>query len=747
MTYPEHARGDHEVVLELVVTTEGAVESAVAVRGEPPFSTLAEQAALGWTFEPARRGDQPIKAKIRFLVTFVEPEAQPVAPERLPTEPTPPAADAEGRARAETETEAPKPPEVYEVEVHGERPGLRRELTQAEIKEMPGAFGDPFRAIEALPGVVPIVSGVPYFYVRGAPPGNVGYFFDGIPVPALYHFAAGPGVLHPSLVERVDLYAGAYPARFGRFAGGIVAGEMAPPGSQTRGEASVRIIDSGGMVETPILGGRGNAMAGGRYSYTATVLSLLVPDITVNYWDYQSRIGYQLDDDDRIEVFGFGSGDYIAEDVQEADGTTRTRTIVDLGFHRLDLRWDRQLEKGSFRQALMLGLDETRVDSGNVLFTNKLVGLRSELRHQASPTVLVRSGADFLFERLGQKLEQEEQDVVEPAAADPSAPPDPSAPGPDQGVVEGDGGSGNDDIGLDFDRHRSDFVFGVYTDLVIDATKDVEVTPGLRSDLFVSGDDFAVGVDPRITARFAITDKLTLTHGFGIVHQAPSFVIPIPGVKPSLQGGLQRAFQYSSGVEYELPHGFLTSLVLFQNLFFNMTDLIGLAQLNETNDGEDAFRMTGRGVGAEMMIRRSLTRDLGGFLSYTLTRSERSAGRLEGPSTTDRSHVLNLAASYNLGRNWRLGGRLLFYSGIPARVAYVEAAKDPPRTPPFWRLDWRLQKRWPSADGKGYWGLVFEVLNTTLNKEVLDRSCNAFQCSDEEIGPVTIPSVGVEAAF
>jgi hypothetical protein len=179
-----------------------------------------------------------------------------------------------------------------------------------------------------------------------------------------------------------------------------------------------------------------------------------------------------------------------------------------------------------------------------------------------------------------------------------------------------------------------------------------------------------------------------------------------------------------------------------------MTDLIGLAQLNETSeDDEEVFRMTGRGVGAELMIRRSLTRALGGFLSYTFTRSERSAGRLKGPATTDRTHVLNLAGSYNLGRNWRFGSRFLFYSGIPARVAYVEAARDPPRTPPFWRIDWRLQKRWPSADGKGYWGLVLEVLNTTLNKEVLDRSCNAFQCVDEEIGPVTIPSIGVEAAF
>jgi hypothetical protein len=46
-----------------------------------------------------------------------------------------------------------------------------------------------------------------------------------------------------------------------------------------------------------------------------------------------------------------------------------------------------------------------------------------------------------------------------------------------------------------------------------------------------------------------------------------------------------------------------------------------------------------------------------------------------------------------------------------------------------------------------WWGFVLEVLNTTLNKEVLDSSCNAYRCEDEEFGPLTIPSIGFEGAF
>jgi hypothetical protein len=90
---------------------------------------------------------------------------------------------------------------------------------------------------------------------------------------------------------------------------------------------------------------------------------------------------------------------------------------------------------------------------------------------------------------------------------------------------------------------------------------------------------------------------------------------------------------------------------------------------------------------------------------------------------------------------------LLFYSGIPTHVAYIKAAQAPPRTPPFWRLDFKLQKRWYIKAPDAWWGLALEVLNSTLNKETLNGNCNAYTCNYDSIGPVTIPSIGAEGAF
>ena len=78
------------------------------------------------------------------------------------------------------------------------------------------------------------------------------------------------------------------------------------------------------------------------------------------------------------------------------------------------------------------------------------------------------------------------------------------------------------------------------------------------------------------------------------------------------------------------------------------------------------------------------------------------------------------------------------------------------RDPPFYRVDVRLEKRW-SLGRNGYIAFIAEGQNVTLNKEVtpFGLSCRGTateqsqttQCSHASIGPITIPSLGVEASF
>ena len=84
---------------------------------------------------------------------------------------------------------------------------------------------------------------------------------------------------------------------------------------------------------------------------------------------------------------------------------------------------------------------------------------------------------------------------------------------------------------------------------------------------------------------------------------------------------------------------------------------------------------------------------------------------------------------------------------VSPRRSVTPTRRSPPRElAPFYRIDWQLEKRWPFGEHR-YLSLIFEFLNTTLSREVLRASCTAIYCTEDVFGPVSVPSIGVEAAF
>jgi TonB family protein len=716
--YPEGASGEHEVLLEIVVGADGRVESTRVVEGASPFVHAVTHAATEWRFAPARRGDQPVRARIRARIHFAPPAA-PSAPITRPA--APPAA---APITATAGKQAP-----LEVTAIGDpvAPGSTS-MRNAEVRVLPGAFGDPFRAIEAMPGVTPVFSGLPYFYVRGAPPGNVGYFLDGIRVPALFHLLAGPAVVPPALIDRVELFPGGYPAQYGRFAGGIVIGETRAPSSEWRAEGTLRLVDAGALVEAPLPGGLGSALAGARYSYTAPVVSLFAPDIKLDYWDYQGRLAINLSPRQRLTLFAFGSHDYSAQLTNHI-----WQPIFATDFHRVDLRYDATIgEHTEVQQAVTFGVDSSRATGA---FPGKGVettlaqpvvhdtsfAARTRVVHRASDRVLVRAGADATL---------------------------------DSYTVD-TGGALQDSLHLF--TSRQDIAVGAYADAVIDAGRGVELTPGVRMDLWGSQGVTALSVDPRFAVRAKVTDRVRLVDAIGLAHQAPGFAIQVPGVAIArLAGGLQRSFQVSSGVEADLPLSFTASATLFYDAFFNLNDPFGVAASEDDpfHKASGAFleeRALGSGYGLELYVRRKLSERVGGFLAYTLSRSTRHVGTRSFAAEFDRTHVLQAAVSWNIGRGFRVGSRIAFYTGMPLvpfyPPEYIQAVgRD--RQPPFFRLDARAEKRW-TIGKRGWISVVAEVQNATLSKEPNGIQCYSppGSCEITRLGPITIPSLGVEGGI
>jgi hypothetical protein len=286
-----------------------------------------------------------------------------------------------------------------------------------------------------------------------------------------------------------------------------------------------------------------------------------------------------------------------------------------------------------------------------------------------------------------------------------------------------------------------------------------------------------------------LTPSVTWLSALGLGHQlpalrvgaVPALLVSVPGF-PLGDSQLQTVAQASQGVEVALPADFTLTTTGFLSGWSGLTDLTAqcIQIMPPTSAAPEPKSSTapyacpdnspvhGLAYGVEVLLRRPLSKRLSGWLSYTLSRSTREEHfvTLSGgdavatvASDYDRTHVLNAILAYDLGLRWRAGARFVFLSGAP----YSNLAGNVPippyndhRDPPFYRVDVRLEKRW-SLGQAGYIAFIAEGQNVTLNKEVtpFGLSCTGSaspqgqttQCSHASIGPVTIPSLGVEASF
>lgn len=606
-------------------------------------------------------------------------------------------------------------------------------LRAREIREVPGTRGDPFSVVASLPGVSRVAGFLPYVVVRGAAPGNTGYYLDGARVPILYHVAIGPSVIHPYFIDQVDFYPGSAPVRLGRFTAGVIEGTTRPARrDRVHGEIDLRITDAGGLVEVPLSRRvldrdclrtnkrrdcekgtpRGALTLAGRYSYTAGIISLVQSNARINFWDYQARFDHDLGSRARYTAFAYGSYDDIGQ--QASQGAEET-TFLRFNFHRLDQRVRQRLRRGgSATYAVVLGLD-----------TSGLSELTSR-EYRIAPRVDYRLPTRRKTVSIGLGLDTEFQ------------------------FFRVDAGTNGDfdpaDVGLLFSE-RFVSATGGYAELIVDKGT-FEVRPGLRADLYAQVGQSpyvpssqaltsAFGVDPRILFRERLNDRWTLKQAVGLYHQPPTFPIPLPGIESfGFERGLQRNAQASFGYEFALLPGLLNvEQEAYVGYLSNLQDY-ELEQENEdnpVNELEDVIStVTGWSYGLETLVKLDPQLRVFGWVAYTLSRADRNyevGGR--APAAWDQRHILNLVLGYRVSHKWNLGGRVHYHTGRPwtardeteTQTQALQTRRNNARLPPYFQLDLRVERiwRWPSWQLSAY----LDVSNATYARET-------FACSDSE---------------
>jgi TonB dependent receptor/TonB-dependent Receptor Plug Domain len=566
-----------------------------------------------------------------------------------------------------------------------------------------------------------MASGLPFFYVRGAPPADTGYFVDGVPVPTLFHIGPGASIVPGALVDHVDFFPGAAPARYGRFVGGIIAGQTTDPSPVARGEASVRLFDASAFVETPV-GPSSSVLVAGRYGYPNLLLSIFAPTLSLHYGDYTFRWTQTLTDSDRISLFALGAYDHEEDSSEDL-------VPINSQFQRIDLRYDHKWTTGSLRVATTFGYDRT---SGNVpasvaeTVESTSARVRLELALRLGAGAELSAGADASALHYAYGVDQEPVESAGPGASPGSSA---TATSP----------VGNEEVA------------GAYADVTLHVLPGVDLVPGARVDEYHPSSGLpgaaAFAFDPRFAARVALSRSVTWVTTMGLAHQEPSYVVPIPGLRIIPTAGLQKVYSIAESAELRLPWSMKARLTGFYDVDRNVSDFV--ATCGASLECTSVTGVDGSTYGLELLVERALTRRLGGWLSYTLSRAERVLESQRYLSPFDRTHVLSAVVHYDLGNGYSAGVRGTYYTGRPdlAPNAPLEESSQH-RLPDYYRFDARLDKRWDL--GRREWlTVVAEFFDATLTKEAVDYKCNflARVCTAESIGPIALPSLGLEGGW
>jgi TonB family protein len=608
------------------------------------------------------------------------------------------------------------------------------QVSASEARLVPGAQGDVLKVVENLPGVARPALGSSQLVVWGAAPQDTRVYVDGVPIPTLYHQGGFRSVIHSDVVQSVDLAPGGWAVDYGRGIGGLVNVDLKPLGAEGfHGSAASDLLDSSADVRAH-LGHDVTVEVAGRKSY----LDALLPAFTSEnvgqfipiprYYDAQARIVWQVSPSETVELGGLISGDSVQDNVPSEDPTNVESQSHDTSFQRVWLRWKKQTSDGAEITVVpsfgansdslvdQFGAVPTALDVSAVV-----ASLRATWQKRVAAWVTAQIGVDA--ELTSSQFSRTGSNTSPPRTGDDFVFGEP----PSGQIAHDDGSS-------------------VATSVAPFAMADIamlgdrlHIVPGVRVEPYVTyvsrtvpadGTNPAVGlfeeqsmIEPRLSARWSPLPSVTFKGAYGLYHEAPqpSDLSSVFG-NPTL--GPETAEHLLGGLVVGTP-----DVLSVETTAFRVTSQ-GLAVRSPLASPLVAQALVptgvGRTLGIQFLIRKKLSSKFFGWLTYTLSRSQRAEA--EGapfyPYDYDQTNVLAALASYDLGHGFDVGARFRYATGYPRTPvvgAYFDAksglyepifgALNSIRIPDFYELDARVSKRF--AMGSTAIEVYLDVQNVT----------------------------------
>ncbi|MBC7921174.1 MAG: TonB-dependent receptor [Ferruginibacter sp.] len=595
------------------------------------------------------------------------------------------------------------------------------QITTREAKLIPAIFGevDILKVLQLKPGIKSGGEGTSGLYVRGGGPDQNLVVLDEAVVYNANHLFGFFSVFNSDAVKGVDLYKGDFPAQFGGRLSSVVDVKLRDGNAKKfAGSGGLGLISSRLTLEGPLVKDKSSFMVAGRRTYFDLFTRQynranankedFNPIPNYHFYDLNAKVNYRLGERDRLYASG-----YFGRDVFEFN-QDRFKVNFDWGNTTATLRWNHVFGPRLFANTSLILSDyqyniRNRLDVFSFSLGSRITDYTAKVDFDYLPNNrhTLKFGAQYTHHRFG------------------------------IGRFRFASDDGRLDIKQGQDLQGTEV--GAYLNDDVNLSGRLRLNAGLRLSGFVNEGKTFGGVEPRLAARYKLTENTSLKASAARMYQYVHLVansgasLPTDVWYPSNRVvDPQRSDQVAGGVSFLLFDGkFLLTNEGYYKWMRRQIDFRDGANLF-VNDNLDAEFVFGRGwsYGNELYFEKKEGRTTG-WVGYTLSWTYRQFADISGGEPFfpryDRRHDasvvvmhelskrISLSATwvYNTGNAYSLpAGRFTLQdvNGVPFRVIPVYPdQRNTERLAPYSRLDlglvWRFKPRWGESD------LTFSVYN------------------------------------
>ena len=576
-------------------------------------------------------------------------------------------------------------------------------MRSLDVVTTAGASADVLRAIQTLPGVVPVDEGAGLF-VRGGDVTETSILLDQATVVHPYKFESPTGgyfgTIPPFLLGGTFFSSGGFPSRYGNALSGVLAMESLNMPAAFTMSAGIGLAAGSLGAAIPIIPNALGLRVSCNKSFADAMLRMNGSrgnfDVPPDGFDGNLSLIWKYAPQAQVKLFSFVSGDRIGV---HTDEPSFAGIYASHELNRLhNIQWTSTTGRWLVKGSLSLNQFETEQELGS--FHVKPSEISYKVRFDADGDLDDRHHLFFGVE--GEKMVNRFEGTVpvNPMVLDPAA-----------------------DTFL-LDEEQSAVRVGVYAELESRVSQRMTANFGIRSDHH--GLAHQAIVDPRVSLRYDISKETNVRLGWGIYHQFPQpYLYNAMTGDPDLSA--QRSQHLIAGVEYS------SELVQCRMEAYRKT----YAQLVlRTVSSHYANMGDGIASGIDVFLKYGgfLRTPVSGWISYSYIHARRLQARdlattivyEEAPSPFDITHNLTLVGKVQLIQQLSIGLTFRCATGAPVTpvagsirtdgAGYYEPIQGPvnsERMPAFIRLDASLAYFQPFGESNAvmfYLG-VTNVLN------------------------------------